>query len=89
MTDGTTPTRNRGDHDQAQRGFTLIEIAVAVCVLILALMGLAFAMVSAWRLERASVERKIAITWATAQLEAVRALGVGGCMGDPPSGSNT
>jgi len=71
---------------RTEGGFSLIEIAVAIAVLVGALMGLAMAMVSAWRMERSAGERKIAVQWATSQMESVRALGVGGVMSDPPAG---
>ena len=78
--------RGTDDAPRDEDGFSLVEIAVAVSVLLTALLGLAFAMVSAWRLERSAAERKLAIQWATSQMESIRALGLGGCMSDPPSG---
>ncbi|HEU4393924.1 MAG TPA: hypothetical protein VFS92_00040 [Planctomycetota bacterium] len=78
--------RSIRDGRRDEGGFSLVEIAVAVSVLLMALLGLAFAMVSAWRLERSAAERKLAIQWAASQMETIRALGLGGCMADPPAG---
>ncbi len=56
-------------------GFTLVEIVVGIAILVVGLMGLAFAMVTSYRVDRVAAEKKTALTWATSQIERVRSLG--------------
>jgi prepilin-type N-terminal cleavage/methylation domain-containing protein len=86
MRDHRKPYERERGRGPAEGGFTLVEIAIAIAVLAIALMGLGFAMINAWRLERSAGERKIALQWATAQMESVRAMGVAGCTSAPPDG---
>jgi prepilin-type N-terminal cleavage/methylation domain-containing protein len=59
---------------RGQGGFTLIEVMVGIAVLVGALLGLALSMTKAYQIERVSQERKIALGFATAQMERLRSL---------------
>lgn len=59
---------------RTDRGFTLIEIIVGCAILVGALLGLALSMTKAYQIERVSQERKIAMTFATSQMERLRGL---------------
>lgn len=69
---------------RSEAGFTLIEIVVGIAIMVIGLMGLAFAMVTSYRVERVAAEKKIALTWVSGQMERVRSLGFG-AMRDPPA----
>src|SRR5258706_16362844 len=58
-----------------QAGVTLIELSVGSTILVGGLLGLGMAMVGSYRVERVATERKIALAWATAQMETIRSLG--------------
>src|SRR5258706_12804467 len=58
-----------------QAGVTLIELSVGSTILVGGLLGLGMAMVGSYRVERVCTERKIALAWATAQMETIRSLG--------------
>lgn len=75
--------RTRSPLGRAQSGFTLLEILVGVVILAGGLLGLAYAMVTAYRVEQAAREKKIALGWVSAQLENVRSLGYGGVLESP------
>lgn len=64
--------RERGRDGAA--GFSLIEIAIGVIVLVIALLGLSLAMITAYRVERIATEKRIAMTWATTQVEIIRSM---------------
>lgn len=57
-----------------ETGFSLLEVMVGVAVLIGGLMGLGMAMISAYRMDRMSTERKIALAFAASQIERVRGM---------------
>jgi len=71
---------------EVDAGFTLVEVAVGIVVLIFGLLGLAYAMVSAYKLEQASQEKKLAVSFASSQLERIRSLSMSTLIGDPPTG---
>jgi type II secretory pathway pseudopilin PulG len=61
----------RGD---GQGGFTLLEIMVGVAILIGGVLGLTASMVAAYRVQRGTDERKIALAFATLHLERMRGM---------------
>jgi type II secretory pathway pseudopilin PulG len=57
-----------------ESGFSLLEVMVGMTVLVGGLMGLGMAMVAAYKLDRTSNERKIAMAFASATLERIRGM---------------
>ncbi len=67
---GTAPTV----FTPIEGGFTLIEIIIGIAVMLIALLGLSVSMVTAYRVERIATEKRIALAWATSQMEVIRSL---------------
>lgn len=82
----TSPPEVRRPPTPPEGGFTLVEVMVAVVLLALGLFGLIHAMVSAWRLEQVARERRIALTFAVAQIERLRSLPFASLSTAPPEG---
>jgi type II secretory pathway pseudopilin PulG len=57
-----------------EAGFSLLEVMVGMCILIIGLMPLGMSMVYAYRLDRATTERKAALAFAASQIERVRGM---------------
>jgi type II secretory pathway pseudopilin PulG len=77
---------NSREVKRAEGGFTLVEIAVSMIILVFGLLALAQAMILAYRMERTSEERKIALRWMTSHVENVRSLGYQSVDDNAPSG---
>lgn len=69
-----------------ERGFSLMELAVGIAVLVGGLMGLAASMISAYKVDRLSRERKTALAFGASTIEYIRNLGPSGCEQAPPNG---
>src|SRR5690349_1782736 len=57
-----------------ESGFSLIEIMVGTSILLIGLLTLGSSMMYAYRLDRATEERKAALSFATSQIERIRGL---------------
>jgi type II secretory pathway pseudopilin PulG len=78
--------RAPNEPERAEGGFTLVEIAVSMIILVFGLLALAQAMILAYRMERTSEERKIALRWMTSHIENARSLGYQKVDDNAPSG---
>jgi len=64
----------RGRDRSREGGFSLIEIMVSTAILIVGLITLGAAMMTAYRLDRLTGERKAALAFATSQIERIRGM---------------